>query len=278
MKHSIRYKMTALIVVVMAAAMLLAGTYGSVFMEKYYKSTKRSSIKNVYQQLEKLTEEDPNLQNSDNIAEMDRVCEKAGVTLIMVDSSSISVYDYGAGKMLTDRWKDMIFGQNIGQRETPDVIEENDEYTIQSTVDKFSSNQYYELYSLLSTGNYVIIRMSVESFEESISIANHFYLWLGIMAIVFTTIVIIFVTSRYTKPLLQLADISKRMSHLDFNAKYTGNHKDELGVLGESMNEMSEKLETTISELKSANLELHKDIAQKEEVDEMHLFPMSPMN
>ena len=35
------------------------------------------------------------------------------------------------------------------------------------------------------------------------------------------------------------------------------------------MNEMSDKLETAISELKSANLQLHKDIAKKEEVDEM---------
>ena len=34
------------------------------------------------------------------------------------------------------------------------------------------------------------------------------------------------------------------------------------------MNEMSDKLETAISELKSANLQLHKDIAKKEEVDE----------
>lgn len=54
-----------------------------------------------------------------------------------------------------------------------------------------------------------------------------------------------------------------------FNVKYQGHYKDELGVLGESINEMSEKLEETITELKSANIELKKDIAKKEEVDEM---------
>lgn len=75
--------------------------------------------------------------------------------------------------------------------------------------------------------------------------------------------------NRYTKALLSLADISKRMSKLDFNVKYQGHYKDELGVLGESINEMSEKLEETITELKSANIELKKDIAKKEEVDEM---------
>ncbi len=29
--------------------------------------------------------------------------------MIVVDSAGDSVYDYGAGKMLADRWRDMIF-------------------------------------------------------------------------------------------------------------------------------------------------------------------------
>ena len=59
------------------------------------------------------------------------------------------------------------------------------------------------------------------------------------------------------------------MSELDFEARYTGHHNDELGILGNSMNDMSEKLEKAISDLKSANIELQKDIEKKEEVDEM---------
>ncbi|MEI3320789.1 MAG: hypothetical protein V8R90_10000 [Eubacterium sp.] len=55
---------------------------------------------------------------------------------------------------------------------------------------------------------------------------------------------------------------------LDFNVKYQGHYKDGFEDLGESINEMSEKLEETITELKSANIELKKDIAKKEEVDE----------
>ena len=121
----------------------------------------------------------------------------------------------------------------------------------------------------LASGNYVVIRMSVESFRESIAIANKFYLGVGISLILVTTLIIIWITRKYTQPLLQLADISKRMSELDFNVKYEDDRDDEIGVLGESMNEMSDKLETAISELKSANLQLHKDIAKKEEVDEM---------
>lgn len=268
-KNTIGYKMTTLIVAIMALSMLAAGIFSSVFLQKYYTNKKQNSIKAVYESLKEIAENDPDIENADNVTELDTICEKSGATLVMVNSSGNAVYDYGAGNMLVDRWRDMIFGQNIGQMEKPKVIEKTDKYTLQNTVDKFSSNQYYELYGTLSSGNYIIIRMSVESFKESISISNKFYLGLGIALIIVTTLIIIFVTRKFTDPILQLADISKKMSNLDFNAKYTGNYDNEIGVLGESMNDMSKKLERTISELKSANIELHKDIARKEEVDEM---------
>lgn len=68
---------------------------------------------------------------------------------------------------------------------------------------------------------------------------------------------------------LQLADISERMCHLDFEARYSGNSKNEIGILGENINQLSDTLEHTISELKTANNELKKDIQKKEEIDQM---------
>ena len=59
------------------------------------------------------------------------------------------------------------------------------------------------------------------------------------------------------------------MKHLDFEAKYTGDDKTEIAVLGNNINELSEALEETISELKTANNELLKDIEKKDKVDEM---------
>lgn len=55
---------------------------------------------------------------------------------------------------------------------------------------------------------------------------------------------------------------------MDFTARYTGNDKSEIGLLGNSINAMSEKLERNISQLKSANIELQKDIENKNKIDE----------
>ena len=59
------------------------------------------------------------------------------------------------------------------------------------------------------------------------------------------------------------------MADLDFNAKYTSGGNNELGVLGSNFNTMSEKLQLAITELKTANNELQKDIDHKTEVDNM---------
>ena len=72
-----------------------------------------------------------------------------------------------------------------------------------------------------------------------------------------------------TKPLLNLAALSDRMSELDFEARYEGKDKNEIGLLGQNYNKMSEALEKTISELKSANIELQKDIDRKNAMEEM---------
>ena len=59
------------------------------------------------------------------------------------------------------------------------------------------------------------------------------------------------------------------MSDLDFNVKFSGGKDEEIVFLGNHMNQLSEKLEKTISELKTANNELQRDIEQKEKRDQM---------
>ena len=60
------------------------------------------------------------------------------------------------------------------------------------------------------------------------------------------------------------------MSKLDFSKKYkVTNAKDEINDLGRSINTMSDKLEKTIKQLRSTNIELEKDIEEKSKIDEM---------
>ena len=60
------------------------------------------------------------------------------------------------------------------------------------------------------------------------------------------------------------------MANLDFSHKYRiTDADDEINNLGKSINLMSEKLESTIKQLRNTNIELEKDIEEKSKIDEM---------
>lgn len=267
--HSISYKMTFFIVAVMLLSVVFAGLFGSLFLEKYYTKQKQTAIKKIYSTFEKTFANKTYLTSQDEVRELNVVCEKTGASAIVINTDGKTLYTYGSESPLRERWRDLVFGIGIGKKYRSTVVEKTDDYSLLYTVDPTNNNYHYELVSKLSNNSDLVIRLSVENFKESLKITNHFYAGLAIALIIVITILMIVLTRKYTIPMLQLAEISKRMSELDFDIKYDGKHNDELGVLGDSMNEMSEKLEKTITELKSANIELEKDIKQKEEVDEL---------
>ncbi len=110
---------------------------------------------------------------------------------------------------------------------------------------------------------------AIESIRDSARISNRFFLNTALIGIVASSLVIWWLSKRISGPILELADISRRMTELDFNAKFFSSNENEIGYLGRHMNQLSETLEETISELKTANNELQKDIEQKIQIDEM---------
>lgn len=117
--------------------------------------------------------------------------------------------------------------------------------------------------------NMVLLRSNFVSVKDSVAIANEFLAYVGIIAVILGSLAMFLISNRFTKPILDLAGIAKKMSDLDFEIKYKVKSKDEIGELGKSINTLSVKLESTITELKMANNELLTDIQRKTEIDEM---------
>lgn len=133
-----------------------------------------------------------------------------------------------------------------------------------------TNNSYLECFGFLSDNQTAFfLAIPIESIKEPIDLFNKVLVVVSIVALVLGSIAIFLLSNSLTKPLLELADISKKMSRLEFENKYTGNSEDEIGILGKSMNELSYKLEKSIKELKNANYRLKKDLEKKEELDLM---------
>ena len=113
------------------------------------------------------------------------------------------------------------------------------------------------------------LTIPVGSIKESIDLFNRVLIMVSIVIILIGSVAIFIISDNLTKPLLQLSEISKKMSRLEFENKYDGNSQDEIGILGNSMNELSLKLEKAIKELKNANIQLKADLEKKEQLDIM---------
>lgn len=156
-----------------------------------------------------------------------------------------------------------------GASETRDILYQSDKYTVQKVYDSRLLDDYIELWGTLDNGNFILIRTPIQGIKDNVHISNTFITYIGIVTLIIGIIAAFVLSSYISKPIKQLSNIAERMSELDFDIKYDGKDKGEIGLLGKSMNNMSQKLEENISQLKAANLELQRDIDKKEKLEKM---------
>lgn len=167
------------------------------------------------------------------------------------------------------RLEDIIDMSGTSLVENRTIISSNDNYTLQKVYDERLGDYYLEIWGTLDNGYSIILRTPIQGIKDNVNISTTLIKYVG-GAILAVGIIAAFVVSTYiTRPIKQLSNIAEKMSEMDFNARYEGSDKGEIGLLGKSMNNMSEKLEQNIAELKKANLELKKDIDKKEKLEIM---------
>ena len=175
--------------------------------------------------------------------------------------------DRNAGKKtLPEKIIDM---SGNGASETRDILYQSDKYTVQKVYDSRLLDDYIELWGTLDNGNFILIRTPIQGIKDNVHISNTFITYIGIGTLIIGIIAAFVLSSYISRPIKQLSNIAERMSELDFDIKYDGKDKGEIGLLGKSMNNMSQKLEENISQLKAANLELQRDIDKKEKLEKM---------
>ncbi len=265
LKKSIKKQLAAVFICLIALIMGLIFIANNNFLEHYYTSRKTIEMQEMYQLIDKSlregTIEDREVQNSiwrkiqrNNIFVM-VMNEKHEIVLETMQEQYGSMYLQLMG---------YIFGKNKGE---PVITEEK--YNIYKAERPDNSGGYLEMYGIISDNYLFLMQSPLASIQDSARIANRFLIYVGCVAVVVGALFVWFFSRRITSPILELAELSQRMANLDFDARYTSGGSDEIGILGENFNLMSKRLEETISELKSANNQLQKDIEQKEKIENM---------
>lgn len=268
MKYSIRRQLTAafiLLLTVMLAGILICNVF---LLEPYYIRDKKSQIIGMYQALSE-AEAEGKLEASDEelYEELVRRSEKDNLFFLTVHMENGMILSNVQHVTELKRYLDAFLLNQTEKSEK--ILESTDHYEISRTKGGKSETEYLMMRGTLEGGYFFLIQSPLESIEGSVALANRFLLIVGMTAAVICMMLVWLLSKRLTEPLLELTEISGKMAELNFEAKYTSGGENEIGVLGENFNCMSEKLEQTISELKRANNRLMQDLEQRDKLEQM---------
>lgn len=280
--HSLKHQISVLFICLLLLSIFSITLINGLFLEKYYVSKKVEVLEEAKEVLSQMNLDDILKYDTDSESdsgeaageipdEIERSSSRNNLTWIIVNEENSGYYYWGENNM-SKMLRSKLFGyiNNLDQdMERGHVIKQTDTCTMWQVHDRFAGMEYVECWGQFDNEYYFLIRSPLESIKESASISNSFYFVVGAVIVVISGLVILIVTNRITRPISELTKLSERMSDLDFDARYQSWAGNEIDVLGDNFNKMSRKLESTISELKSANNKLQKDIEDKIKIDEM---------
>lgn len=236
----------------------------SFILESFYLYSKVNTLESVYEQINSYISEVYSIAQFEE--KLEQISIKNNFDILIKTNQNITIYS---------TTKDYIgvlkeFGKIAPFNKKDYYLEEKENYTIKSVQDTATSINYILLSGKLDNGYLLYIRMPIPSIRESVKISNRFLYTIAIFVVIIGGVVVSYISKRFTKPIQELNDIAKKMSKLDFSHKYKEtNQADEIDELGKSINSMSNKLETTITQLKATNRELERDIEQKSKLEQM---------
>lgn len=251
----------------MAGTILLCWFINNTFLEKYYLNNKLQAMLGAYHVINASSNEGTLATENFDI-QFQNLCAKNNIDIVILDTGAQTIktstnnYD-----LLSKQLLNYLFAKEAAHDYR--IVLDEEQYQVIFLKDTRTSQDYMDLWGVLDNGNLFLLRTPIESIRESVTLANRFLAYIGTGAAVLAALIIMFVSRKVTEPIKELTRISERMNHLDFDAKYKGKSKTELALLGQNINQLSETLETTISELKSANNELQRDIEKKNEIERL---------
>lgn len=264
MKISIRKKLTACLLLIIVFITLMYALVNNYGLEAYYRNKKIEELKTAYSKVDSLIKTENEFSVGSTLNEYSYQ-HNISIALIDTLSGKAIFSNERDGEYLYQRTKNLIFEEDEKNKK---IMYQSSNYQIIIHHVDAMDTSFLELIGYASDNQTMIIMSSsIASLKNSVKIANAFLFYISIIALFLSSIFGFYLSSMITKPIKILAGISEKMGELDFTAKYEGNNKDEIGVLGNNMNIMSDTLKKAFDDLQKANEKLQEDIQRKEEID-----------
>ena len=266
-QHSINLQIIGFMVASLAVVILLVWLMNTLFLGNFYLSYKTSSMEDAFRTLNEAA--DNELLYEDSYSDqIQKLCSNENLSLMIIASDgTVIMQSQNESRAMMEQLFDLMLERQDGNAQ---LIKSTDDYTIQKKADDRTGDDFLTLWGTLSDGNLILLRSAMQSMTDAAELSNRLLLYIGILSLCFGVVLSIVVARHITRPVHQMTELSRRMTALDFDAKYVPRRRpNELDLLGLRMNEMSDTLEATIRDLKQANTELTRDIGIRDENERM---------
>ena len=272
MRNSIRFKMTSILILIVGWVIVFTWFLNNTFSEKYYVSSEKASIVKTFDKVKNILKNEEDQDTIDE--EMEQISNKTNIKMMIAQSSnyyysqnvifsnlidgsktyeeilgyldqirSQVILGNDKGNFKSNSGRSIFPWENSAENNLSTLI--NKGYFVTQLKDQASGQNGIYLFGFTDNDYLIAMRVSIEGITASADISSRFMAYIGMIGIILGSLVIFIFSSNFTRPIKNMAAVANRMANLDFDAKVTVTQDDELGELGYSMNQLSEKLELT---------------------------------
>ena len=278
LRKRIRESLTARIFVITAGILLFAGAITFSFIAWATPSTYTAVVNDdLTAQVNALVEKlaDTSLADCGNLLDEFVLSSGANAMLVGPDGHLVdtgakltiqAVYEDNAMIITAPEQENAVsyHGRNIPEDHTTDdtmSVTMSEQATITAEVTFTGQSENYILY----------VAPRIETENLAVRALFEMAPWLLLVLLAFS-LLCAFLYSRYiTRPILRMSSIAGKMAELDFHWEYEEKRKDEIGSLGRSLGKLSQRLDTALTDLKSANKTLQGEVEQRRELDRQRM-------
>ena len=144
-----------------------------------------------------------------------------------------------------------------------------DGIVFEESINPMDNKEYLLCRKKIDSDYYVEIKIQKQFILSSAAAANEFISFIAVICLLASLVWIVLFARRFSKPILEMNEITRDMANLKFNRKIVVDRADEIGQLAVSVNEMSSSLSDTLNNLNLTNAKLRDEIELERELDKM---------
>lgn len=206
-----------------------------------------ANVRELIPQLKNLTFEEGDVL-------LEKFAEKYGLSINLINEKGENVHEFGNTV------------SSLASDATPDeAMEVNNEMKASSKLYAltFKDGRHYSIEVMNNNG--------LQSLHLPLKSIQHLFPVVFVLSLLVSVAASLLMVRYVAKPIVKVSRVSKEMSKLKFDIKVGDARSDEIGTLGENLNELSDRLDQALTGLRDSNEKLKKEVKERRELEQQQL-------